>query len=402
MYSLVVDVVIALAFTGVSMLLGQNPPPEGWHHLHLDALGYVLICLVNIPVAARRRAPVAVCVFICLMWIWFIAAGYWPVVNCLAPLLALYTVAATRPLRVALACATLSGAVWVYAGLMGLQSSMPTVVGQSVLFCAVMCRFGFAARVSAERGEQLTALTEQLRREQEQRARQAVTEERVRIARELHDVVAHHMSVISVQAGLAGYVFSTDPPTARGALGTIAATSREALEEMRRMLALLRVGPEGTEGSGGGVDDEEQSYAPAPNLERLGELVERVSGAGVPVRLQVDGAARRLPAGVGLCAYRVVQEALTNVLKHARPCQATVTVHYRGDQLRISVADDGRRPVPAVLPGSSGHGLIGMRERARILGGAVTAGPRAHGGFQVQLTLPLPTTSEDSRASRTE
>lgn len=375
-HPLVMDVTTALSFAVVSALLGHEPPPvNSW--AALDGPGYLLTCLVNLPVVARRHAPVAVCVFVCAGWVWFIAAGYWPVVNCLAPLLALYTVASLRPVRAAAGCALLVSGVWVFAGLMAEESSMATVLAQSVVFTLVMCRFGVAARVSVERNDQLAALTEQLRREQEEREQRAVAEEKGRIARELHDVVAHHMSVISVQAGMAGYVFTTDPETARDALRTISDTTREALEEMRRMLLVLRASPA-----------EPESYAPMPRLERLGDVADRVRGAGVPVELRVVGEPRPLAQGVELCAYRIVQEALTNVLKHAPAARAEVLVEYEPHQLTVRVMDDGDRTVQATIAPSGGHGLIGMRERARLYGGTVVIGPRAEGGFSVRLTLP--------------
>jgi signal transduction histidine kinase len=323
---------------------------------------------------------VAVLTFICLAWTAFIAAGYWPVVNSLGPLLAVYTVAALRANRTTVVCAGLVGAVWMYGGWMGAQSSMATVLAQSIVFPAVLCRFGFTARESAERAERLAALTEQLRHEQEEREQRAVAQERGRIARELHDVVAHHMSVISVQAGMAGYVFTADPATARDALRTIADTTSEALEEMRRMLLVLRAGL--TE------PEEPESYAPMPRLARLSDVVERIRGAGVPVELRVEGEPRPLAPGVELCAYRVVQEALTNVLKHAPTARAEVLVEYEPHQLTVSVTDDGDRTVPATIAPPGGHGLIGMRERARLYGGTVVIGPRAADGFSVRLTLP--------------
>ncbi|WP_443072280.1 sensor histidine kinase [Streptomyces sp. NBC_01485] len=378
-----VDVGLALAFAVASMLLGRERVlPPGWEPL--DSFGYALTALVNLPVAARRRAPVAVCLIVGTAWAGYIYAGYWPVVNCLAPMLALYTVAAARSLRTALGCAALTGGVWLYAGLSAQASSMATVTVQAVVFPLVMCRFGHAAQVSADRGDQLALLTEQLRREQAERARRAVAEEQGRIARELHDVVAHHMSVISVQAGMAGYVFGSDPGAAHDALRTISDTSREGLEELRRMLAVLR-----TDDNGDGKGP--APYDSVPGLGRLDEMAGRIRAAGVPVELTVTGRPRPLAPGVELCAYRVVQEALTNVLKHAHTARAVVVVAYEARQLSVTVTDDGgakqRTDPDRILPGA-GHGLIGMRERARLYGGTVDIGPRPEGGFGVRLTLP--------------
>ncbi|UNS99303.1 histidine kinase [Streptomyces tubbatahanensis] len=387
------DGAIALAITAVSLLLGHDRTPVGWSGL--DTVGTLLTCAVNLPLAFRRRNPVILCLGVLAVWTVYVALDYWPVVNTLGPLLALYTVASSRPLRSALPCALLLAGVWNFAGTTGHESAWATVLGQSLLYTSVICGFGHLARKSAQRNVELADLTGQLRRERAGAERRAVAEERVRIARELHDVVAHHMSVISVQAGLAGYVFDSDPRTARGALGTISDTSKEALAELRRLLAVLRV-EEGDRLDGGDArlverGDADAAFGPAPGLDQLPELAERVRGAGIAVRVTVTGEPRDLAPGLGQCAYRVVQEALTNVLKHAYPAQAYVTVGYEPRQLAVTVTNDGRRtPVPPGLgsPPPSGHGLIGMRERARIYGGRLEAGPRASGGFEVRLLLP--------------
>ncbi|GHJ24829.1 sensor histidine kinase [Streptomyces albus] len=402
------DSAIALAITAVSLLLGHDRTPQGWSGL--DGPGVLLTCAVNLPLVVRRRNPVVLCVAVLTVWTVYVALDYWPVVNTLGPLLALYTVAAQRPLRQAVLCALLLAGVWNFAGMTGQESSWATVLGQSLLYTSVICGFGHLARKSAQRNVELADLTRQLRRERAGAERRAVAEERVRIARELHDVVAHHMSVISVQAGLAGYVFDSDPQTARGALGTISDTSTEALAELRRLLAVLRV--EGGDRPGDEEarlvhrSEDEEEFGPAPGLDELPALAERVRGAGVPVTCTVTGEPRDLPPGAGQCAYRVVQEALTNVLKHAYPARAAVTVAYEPRRLTVTVSDDGgragtraggrggtegsaaaRRHVPAPPP-EGGHGLIGMRERARIYGGRLEAGPRASGGFEVRLILP--------------
>ncbi|MEV5142130.1 sensor histidine kinase [Streptomyces syringium] len=376
------DVPLAVGFTVVALLLGQERPPVGWHAL--DTGGLVLTVVTNMLLAGRRRMPVTVFTTICALSLVHVAAGYWPVIQTAAAMLALYTVAAARPPRTTGLCAGGLVALWVVSGLSNPHSDMGTVAAQSVVTPAALWWFGNAARRLARRNAQLSAVTEQLRRERDGNARRAVAEERVRIARELHDVVAHHMSVISVQAGLAHYVFTTDPDTARQALGTISGTSGEALEELRRLLAVLRVGPEGADDNGG-----DGAYQPAPGLDRLEETAERVRAAGVPVTLEIVGERPRLPPGPDLCAYRVVQEALTNVIKHARPAAATVRVEFRPHQLTVRVTDDGGGRVPANPGPSDGHGLIGMRERARIYGGTLAAGPCDHGGFEVRLTLPL-------------
>jgi signal transduction histidine kinase len=253
---------------------------------------------------------------------------------------------------------------------------------------------------------------------QQQAAHSAVAEERLRIARELHDVVAHSMSVIAVQAGYGQYVIDASPDGARDALGAIQATSRDALEEMRRMLGVLRqqdvpqgpamAGPatgqepaggqalvDGQAPAGGGTTARQAPLAPAPGLARLDRLIERTRGAAVRVRLEVSGHPRPAPAGVDRSAYRIIQEALTNVVKHAGVgARCTVSLGYGETALQIRIADDGGRPLipaagsPAVV--GAGHGVAGMRERAHLCGGDFMAGPLAGGGFEVSVTLPLP------------
>jgi len=267
----------------------------------------------------------------------------------------------------------------------------------------------------------------------------AVAEERLRIARELHDVVAHSMSVIAVQAGFGQYVIDDQPGKAREALGAIQATSRDALDEMRRMLSVLRQadtadgaagapapqagnpgrlaggltladpaadaptrpaeaagavpGATGPQGVAGGERLSGAPLRPAPGLADLERLITRVGHAGVHVTLRVSGERGDVPAGVDLSAFRIVQEALTNVVKHAGTPDCRVTIDYREDELSLEIIDEGGAAVltPAGGPGDvpSGHGLIGMRERVHLCGGQFSAGPRPESGFRVAATLPL-------------
>ncbi|MDP9867735.1 MULTISPECIES: sensor histidine kinase [Streptosporangium] len=214
-------------------------------------------------------------------------------------------------------------------------------------------------------------------RSAEQLADRAVTEERLRIARELHDVVAHSMSLIAVKAGIANHVAEARPEEARDALRVIEATSRGALTEMRHLLGVMRSGP-------GAAPDTVSGLSPAPGLDGLPELAGRAAMAGVRVDLDVTAAA--LPEGVGLSVYRIVQEALTNVVRHAAPARCRVAVEADGREVRVEVTDDG--PGHRVLPGRQGHGLIGMRERVIMYGGTFTAGRRPEGGFGVSARLP--------------
>ena len=211
-------------------------------------------------------------------------------------------------------------------------------------------------------------------REREEKARAAVAEERVRIARELHDVVAHAISVIVVQARGGRRSLTTQPEEAREAFDSIEASGREALAEMRRLLGMLRQG------------DQELALVPQPSLRYLDALVAQVKEAGLPVELSVEGEPAALPPGVDLSAYRIVQEALTNALKHAGPATAQVVVRYGAEHLEVDVTDTGRRPT---ADDGAGHGLVGMRERVTLFGGELEAGHRREGGFAVRARLPL-------------
>jgi signal transduction histidine kinase len=228
------------------------------------------------------------------------------------------------------------------------------------------------------------------RDEQRDREQRAVLLERVRIARELHDVVAHHMSVIAVQAGLARYVLSSDPATAERALHAVAEMSSEGLAEVRRLVTVLRLDLD--------QDGEESCDQDTPGVDQLPTLIERVGLTGVAIEFTVSGQAQPLPAGVGLCLYRVVQESLTNAIKHARGARVTVLLYYAANQVTIRITNDGRGSPPrqpnlprsrAGQPGDGGKGLTGMYERAILYGGTLTAGGLSHGGFEVVLTLPI-------------
>ncbi|MEU9835877.1 sensor histidine kinase [Streptosporangium sp. NPDC048047] len=379
-----VDLLLAFLVTGTTLafafaLSGGAGDPEHARR-PMDALGVALTLAGNGALAWRRRAPLTVLAISCAAAVVFHALGYNAKLNDAAPLLALYTVASRRLPAVSLPCALVVAALWWHAALLGPVEFMWPNIAQVSIFVVLAWSFGTSTRMLVERNGLLAELTARLRRDQEDRERRAVTEERVRIARELHDVVAHHMSVIVIQAGLARYVFGSDPDTARGALATIAGTGSEVMGEMRRLLAVLRV-------ENGDGDDGYEGYDPTPSLQRLEQLLERVRAAGLPVRVTVTGTVRPLPPGVDLCAYRIVQECLTNVLKHAGSATAQVHLHY-GAELKLRVRDDGRGPAPGDDEGD-GHGLIGMRERVKLYKGTITAGPLPSGGFEVVVTLPL-------------
>jgi signal transduction histidine kinase len=229
-------------------------------------------------------------------------------------------------------------------------------------------------RYQRDRERTLERLTVDLEREREEKARTAVAEERVRIARELHDVVAHAISLIVLQARGGRRSLATDPAETLEALDTIEATGSQALAEMRRLLGMLR------------TDDEQIALAPQPSLRYLDALAAQVGEAGLAVDLSVEGEPIELPPGVDLSAYRIVQEALTNALKHAGPATARVVVRYRENDLELEITDTG---LGAGASDGEGHGLVGMRERVSLYGGKIEAGPQDGGGFAVRARLPM-------------
>jgi signal transduction histidine kinase len=235
---------------------------------------------------------------------------------------------------------------------------------------------GFAFHERNRRTAELEERAARLERERETEARAAVAEERARIAREMHDVVAHSLSVMVVQAEAAEAMLESDPERARRPLEAVQETGRSALGELRRMLGVLRE-----------MAEEGPALAPQPGLAGLDALVEQVREAGLPVTLRVEGEARALPPGIDLSAYRIVQEGLTNALKHAGPARAEVLISYGDDELALRVSDDGRGHDPA--SDGAGHGLVGMRERVALYGGTLEAGPLPGGGFALTARLPL-------------
>jgi signal transduction histidine kinase len=345
-----------------------------------DAFGAVLPVLYAIPVAWRRRSPLVVLFVTGTAAVTYEVVGYATVWMPWGVLIALYTVAAHCDRRASLRALAAVGAAIVLILLTARWEVTTGTIASNVIIFATVWLVGDNLQT---RRAYVGSLQERAVRAEETRvaeAQRAVAEERARIARELHDVVAHSMSVMVVQAGAARRVLDADPAQAAGALQAIEVTGRDALDEMRRLLGVLR------------EDGSPASLAPQPSLRELPNLIAQVAESGLAVTLATEGPPRDLPAALGLSAFRIVQEALTNALKHAGPsASAVITVRYRDDDVEIEVADDGRgASATAIANGSSGHGLLGMRERAGLFGGELTAGPRAGGGFVVRARLPVP------------
>ncbi|HEX8860931.1 MAG TPA: sensor histidine kinase [Actinomycetes bacterium] len=331
------------------------------------------------PLAARRRFPLAVLGTSVASALAFAALGLPPFFLGPAILVPVYTVAAYCGRRASLAslAAVEAALAAVQLTRVGVETSAWVQFALIIGAAWLLGRFVGDRRVYAAQLEQRTAELEQAR---EELARRAVAEERLRLARELHDVVAHSISVIAVQSGVGAHVANAQPKEAAKALAAIEATSRVALTELRRLLGVLR-----QEGEPQG------SLAPVPGLAELDSLLAEVAKAGLAVRLRVEGTPSPLPAGVDLSAYRIVQEALTNVVKHAGPARAQVMIRYSDRDVTVEITDDGRGAAAPTGDGrvATGHGLIGMRERVAAFGGDLKVGPEPGNGFRVAARLPL-------------
>ena len=366
-----------LLLTAVS-IVARTSEPQGEQRAW-DALGLVLIVVQVLPLVWRQRYPKAVAWSTTAVWIVVQGLGYPDSLAVIAPFIGIYGLAAYLPRRAAIVQASVIGALllgWTGVGLVFTDTvAWPALV--SVAFGTVLpLLLGFVERDRAER----TAELERVHARQEQAAadaaRTAVATERARIARELHDVVAHEMTVMTLQAEGARRLAADADPRITEALTTISTAGRSGLNEMQRMIGVLRADAAGTQG-----------LTPAPSLADIPGLARQVREAGMPVRLVITGDTV-VPAGVELSAFRIIQEGLTNALKYAGPgASATVEVRKAPDSVTIEVRDDGRGASADPSP-SGGHGVVGMRERVEALGGTFDIGPAAGGGYRLRALLP--------------
>jgi signal transduction histidine kinase len=328
--------------------------------------------LITLPLAWRRHYPLSV---FCLVVISaMVAIGPSELSGFIAIIIAAYSVGAycrRRLLALSVLLAAATTTVLIFGGAL---PPIPDAAGPFVLLIPVWL-VGDALRTWKLRAAAFEDKATRLEREQEQAREAAVAEERARIARELHDVVAHSVSVMVVQAGAARHIATTAPEQAADALRAVEVTGREAMAELRRLLGVLSA-----EGDG-------PSLAPQPGLEQLTSLVRRVGEAGLPIALHVEGRPCPLPPGIDLAAYRIIQEALTNALKYSGLARTEVVLDYREAELKVEILDDGA--VYTTDNGASGRGLIGMRERVALYGGTLEAGPRLEHGYAVRAWLPL-------------
>jgi signal transduction histidine kinase len=363
-----------LLTAGVSNTAGVGRAP--WRPL--DALGYLLLAIGPLALVFRRRWPLGVLAAVMAVSAAYSARTYPEGGTGFTGFVALYTVAVWEERRWLVAAATAVTVALAVATEVVFYGT--TMIEGEPLYVAVVVFsaswLGEAVRNRRAYVAELRDRAERAERTREEEARRRVDEERLRIARELHDVVSHSIGVISVQAGVASHVLERRPDKAAKALATIRQASDEALGELHAMLGVLR------------QPDGHAPLTPAPGLAQLGALVAQAEGAGLQVAVAVDAAAERLPPALDLACYRIVQESLTNVVRHAGATRATVTV-TAGDTLVVEVSDDGAGSAPPGSGNGAGQGIVGMRERARALGGTLEAGPRPEGGFRVRASLPV-------------
>ncbi|MFI8093053.1 sensor histidine kinase [Streptomyces sp. NPDC086080] len=382
-----VDGFWAVVLFGISLLAGAAvETPRGTDR---PVLTVPVMLLLSLVVALRRRMPERMLILALVAGVGQLVVDVAPLPADFALLVIVYTVAATgarwasrSALTAALCAAPLAQLRWPDSAASTAQN-IAVAVFQTVPF-ALAWVLGDSIRTRRAYFAQLEERAARLEKERAAQAKVAVAAERARIARELHDVVAHNVSVMVVQADGAAYVLDAAPDQAKKALETISSTGRQALAEMRRLLGVLRTGEH----------QEAGEYVPQPDVRQIEDLVGQCRESGLPVDFKVEGTARPLPSGVELTAYRIVQEALTNTRKHGGPgAGASVRLVYFDDGLGLLVEDDGKgAPHELYEEGGfdgQGHGLIGMRERVGMVGGTLDAGPRPGGGFRISVLLPL-------------
>jgi signal transduction histidine kinase len=355
-------VVTGLASTAVDEANGILYEPR-------DAIAYALILLATVPYVARRRAPLAVFFISAIAVVVLTALDYAEGTLPLVVLFGAYTVGAHRPVRDALIA---GGSVVVM--LLIVFANDDSGFGAADL-AANLAMFTSAILIGWNLQSRRLRLAA-LEKGHEEAARAAAADERLRIAQELHDVVAHSLGVIAVQAGVGLHVIDDQPEEAKRALENISASSRTSLTEIRRLLSVVR------------DREDAPDYSPAPSLAELPRLVREMEGLGLDIDLAVVGDVVDLPPGVELATYRIVQEALTNALRHAAASSVSVRIERDGDEVEIVVTDDGVGAVTSTAP-SGGHGLVGMRERAACYDGDLEAGPLAEGGWRVATRLHI-------------
>jgi signal transduction histidine kinase len=385
-----IDILITIAFAVLALLnLYVN---WGQNSILSSVLAVLLTLLVILPLIFRRRYPLGVLILMTMAVIAFRTSAI-PESSFIsyALLLAFFTAGAygqqryRNLIRGVSALLIISLLIYeIFFQQRGTDFPTQTILYQlsvillNIFLFAAAWWIGEVFRTRDQRELELQEKTRQLEKEKDENARRAVMDERVRIARELHDVVAHHVSVMGIQAGAARRILKQQPDKANEVLSQIEASSRQAVAELQRLLGFLR------------ADNQVDDIAPQPSLQQLDALVNQMRLTGLSVSVKIEGEKIQLPPGVDLSAYRIVQEALTNTLKHAGPVNADVIIRYTGNAVELEIKDNGNTPVAEInAEKGAGRGLIGMRERVSLHGGEFFAGRIPAGGFDVKARLPL-------------
>jgi signal transduction histidine kinase len=376
------DACLAMSVCAFDISQLFDPPAESAGRAVMGAL---LLASVSVPLLWRRQRPLTVLsivTIVALAWFLIPYVAEPPLDHFNASFFAfvasLYSAGLYAANKRASVAAALVALVSVLTAVAFLDEEFKSSPRAFFFNASIVIGFFYVGYIGRIRRDYLEERAARLEREREEEARRAVVRERARIARELHDVIAHSVGLITVQAGAANLVSSENPEAALSSLSSIERTGRLALGELRRLLGVLR------------TEDESEDLRPQPSLDRLDELVAEVKEAGVEVTVIVEGDLQDLPPAIGLSAYRILQEGLTNVLKHAgRWARAEVVVRRTQHQLILEVADDGRGVPSETSKVVGGHGLIGMRERVALFGGRMSSGPRRGGGFFVRNEIPL-------------
>ena len=400
----VLDAVIAVAIAALGLISGLGARAQ---HEHMPLAALPVLAAMGLVLYPRRRHPAVVLGAVAALVVTLVVMRAALGGSFLAVLCAAYSAAVYGSRRLVIVLVAGAVAALLFVGIPqalghggAVQRAVPV---PTILAAAGAALFGLLIRNQfSARNSQLAVMAERAKWAAEQRAqeaRRATLAERLRIARELHDIVAHHVSVIVIQAQGAQRTVDRDPDRSRQAMADVERTARTALEEMRRLLGLLRPaeGADGTGDADGAAAEDAAGRQPLQGLADIEALVTSMAAAGLRVTLRTTGEPRPVPEDVGLTGYRIVQEALTNVLKHAGPAQAHVLLEY-GDQLEITVTDDGRGAAAGLSgtePPGAGRGTTGMRERVSMLGGQLTTGPQPGGGFRVHAAIPSPYLSSD-------
>jgi signal transduction histidine kinase len=369
-----------LAAAVLALILGTLPslPTDEGSTRELNAGAWLLCIGGGLTVAFRRMEPIPAAAANLVALTVYYALNFPDGPLPFTMLILLYSVAVHCPRRASVPwLMVIAGALVLIFNVDATDDNVGTYASSLAILGATWL-FGDNLQTRRKYVAELEDRALRLEQEREERARQAVADERARIARELHDVVAHHVSVMVLQAGGARRLLERDPGRSAEALETIEATGRDALSEMRRLLGVLRADDEATD-----------LLVPQPGVAGLESLVANMREAGLDVDLRIDGEAPALQPGIELSVYRIVQEALTNAFKHAGPARAEVWVRYDDDEVLVGVSDDGRGAAAVRTSNGTGHGIVGMRERVALFDGELYTGPKAGGGFEVRARIPL-------------